>query len=144
VPRHSRVLLSIAASVALVAGGAAAQPLLSAQTPSHNIFCIASPPGQDAPTASLRCDILHKATRNPRAPRSCPLSWGDAFGLNPTGAAYLVCHGDTTRDADDTVIAYGAQWRPYGFVCTSQPTGFTCVNGEGHGFSISRGAQKTF
>jgi hypothetical protein len=139
------LVLATALLAGLAAAGAArAQDLQGAQTPSHNIFCLASPPGDGQPTASVRCDIMQKSTRSPPAPASCPLSWGDSFGVNATGAGYLVCHGDTTSNADDPVIAYGTQWRPFGFICTSQTTGITCVNSQGHGFSVSRASQKVF
>ena len=137
-------LAATAALAALAAGEAQAQGFLGAQTPSHNIFCQASPPDQDTPTAELRCDIQQTSNRAPKAPKSCPLSWGDAFVLRPTGRATLLCHGDTVANRDDPVIAYGTQWRAYGFTCTSQTTGITCVNAQGHGFSLSRASQRVF
>jgi hypothetical protein len=139
------LLLALAAASGIATGAASAQELPSAQTPSHNIFCLASPPGPGQPAANLRCDIMQKSTPSPRPPANCPLSWGDAFGLDPTGQGYLVCHGDTTRDPTAPVIPYGSQWRPLGlFVCTSQTTGLTCVNSQGHGFSIARAGQRVF
>jgi len=135
--------LALAASTGLV-GAAQAQELLGAQTPSHNIFCQAAPPDQDQPTPELRCDIRNKTTRSPRPPRNCPLSWGDAFVLDPTGPARLLCHGDTVENPENPVVLYGTQWRAYGFTCTSQASGLTCVNGEGRGFSLSRVSQKMF
>jgi uncharacterized protein DUF6636 len=133
------------AALALAPAVAAAQPPLGAQTPSHNIFCLALPAGfTPGEPASVRCDIQKAASRPPRAPKSCPLSWGDSYILYPTGAGRLLCHGDTTANPEDPVIAYGTQWRAYGFVCTSQTSGLTCVNGQRHGFSLSRAVQKAF
>jgi len=142
--RRIAFTLILAGSAAFATGIAGAQDLMGAQTPSHNIFCLASPPGDGQPTPELRCDIEQTSTRPPPAPRSCPLSWGDAFAIDPTGPGHLLCHGDTVKNADDPVIAYGTQWRAYGFTCTSQATGLTCVNAQGHGFSLSRAAQKMF
>ena len=142
-PRTSFVIVAVAA-VALAATSAAAQDLLSAQAPSHNIACMATPPGVGQPTYELRCDIRQTTSRPPPRPRGCPLSWGDAFVLDPTGPGRLFCHGDTVADPSAPVIAYGTQWRPYGFTCTSQTTGLTCVNRAGHGFSLSRAVQKVF
>jgi hypothetical protein len=141
--RSAACILFLTVSTVAFGGGASAQPLLGAQAPSHNIFCLASP-AQDGQPAEVRCDIQQTSTRPPPAPRSCPLSWGDAFAVNPSGVGHLVCHGDTVKNADDPVIAYGTQWRPYGFTCTSQTTGLTCVNGQGHGFSLARAAQRVF
>ena len=138
---------TLIAAVAALAGAvpaAGAQDFMSAQAPSHNIACQASPPGPDQPRPQLRCDIRQTSSRPPRPPASCPLSWGDAFVLDPTGPGRLFCHGDTVADPSAPVIAYGTQWRAYGFVCTSQTTGLTCVNEAGHGFSLSRAVQKVF
>jgi hypothetical protein len=131
---------------ALVGSGssAAAQDTLSAQMPSGNIACMAMPPGPGQPRPQLRCDIRQTSTRPPPRPASCRLSWGDAFVLDPTGPGWLMCHGDTVFDPSARVIAYGNQWRAYGFTCTSQTTGITCVNGAGHGFSLARASQKVF
>jgi hypothetical protein len=105
---------------------------------------MASAPGPGQPTYEVRCDIRQTSSRLPAPPRNCPLSWGDAFVLDPTGPGRLFCHGDTVFDPSAPVIAYGTQWRPYGFICTSQTTGLTCVNRGGHGFSIARAVQKVF
>ena len=139
--------LAVGAAAALSLLGAAsasAQDILGAQTPSHNIFCQAVPPGDDQPQARMRCDLQAMTSRPPPAPRNCPLSWGDSFVLDPTGPGRLFCHGDTVRNDDDPVIAYGTQWRAYGFTCTSQTTGMICVNQSGHGFSLARAVQKVF
>jgi hypothetical protein len=134
----------IAALAALGPVGAGAQDFLGAQEPSHNIFCQAESAGPGQPQPTLRCDIEKTTTPLPRPPANCPLSWGDAFVLGPTGPGQLLCHGDTVQIPDDPIIAYGTQWRPYGFVCTSQTTGLTCVNAGGHGFSISKASRKVF
>ena len=132
------------AALAVSATTAAAQDVASAQTPSRNIACMAMPPGIDQPRPQLRCDVRQMSSRLPRPPRACNLSWGDAFVLDPTGPGRMMCHGDTVADPSAPVIPYGRQWRAYGFTCTSQTTGLTCVNATGHGFSLSRAVQKVF
>jgi hypothetical protein len=136
--------LGVAALASSGFSAASAQSLLTAQEPSHNIACMATAPMPGQPTYEVRCDIRQTSSRLPTPPRSCPLSWGDAFVLDPTGPGRLLCHGDTVADPNAPVIAYGTQWRPYGFICTSQTTGLTCVNSGGHGFSIARAVQKVF
>jgi hypothetical protein len=126
------------------AGRAPAQDFMGAQTPSHNIFCQISPAGDGQPTPEVRCDIQQMSSKPPRAPRDCPLSWGDAFVLDPSGPGRLLCHGDTVANPSDPVIPYGTQWGAYGLVCNSQTTGLTCVNRQGHGFMVSRAVQRTF
>ena len=135
---------ALAALACLAASGAGAEDVRSAQTPSRNIACMATPPGPDMPHSQLRCDIRETSARRPPSPPDCDLDWGDAFELDPTGRGRLVCHGDTVADPAAPVIGYGTQWRAYGFVCTSQPNGLTCVNPAGHGFSLSRAVQKVF
>jgi hypothetical protein len=136
--------LAAAAVLVILAHPAAAQDFQGAQTPSRNIACMAMPPGPDMPHSELRCDIKQMSSRPPPAPRGCELSWGDAFVLDPVGPGRLFCHGDTVFDPASPVIAYGTQWRAYGFTCTSQTSGLTCVNPAGHGFSLSRAVQKVF
>lgn len=140
------VTVAAAASAALAVNvaSAAAQDLPGIQTPSHNIFCMATPAMEGQPTPELRCDIRQTINRLPPPPANCPLSWGDAFSINSTGPGQLTCHGDTVANPADPVLAYGATWNVYGFTCLSQTTGLTCRNGQGHGFSISREAQKIF
>jgi hypothetical protein len=128
--RSAAFTLILVGSAAL-GTGCCAQDLPGAQTPSRNIFCLASPAGEGQPTAELRCDIEQTSTRPPPAPKSCPLNWGNAFVVDPTGPGRLLCHGDTVRNSEDPVIAYGTQWRVYSFTCTSQTTGLTCLNGQG-------------
>ena len=132
------------AGCALAAGRAGAQDLPAIQTPSQNIFCIASPASSGQPTPELRCDIKQMTDRAPPAPANCPGAYGDAFFIDPTGPGKLECHGDTAINPSDPVLAYGATWTVYGFSCLSQTTGLTCRNSQGHGFSISREAQKVF
>lgn len=140
---RSLVAVAAFAALAFAAGGAGAQDMDSIQTPSHNIFCLATPAGDGQP-AELRCDVQQMTNRPPRPPKDCPLNWGDSFYVDLTGPGDLMCHGDTVKNPEAPVIVYGDTWRIYGFTCLSQTTGLTCRNPQGHGFSISRGAQKVF
>jgi len=144
--RSFGLILGVAAYLAVAVGATsvAAQDLLGIQTPSHNIFCMASPAMEGQPTPELRCDIRQTTNPLPPPPASCPLSWGDAFFIDPTGPGKLTCHGDTVANPADPLLAYGTTWNVYGFTCLSQITGLTCRNGQGHGFSISREAQTVF
>ena len=144
--RSLGLIVAVAASAAFAVNStsAEAQDLPGIQTPSHNIFCMASAAMEGQPTPELRCDIRQMTTRAPPPPANCPESWGDAFFIDPIGPGKLMCHGDTVANPSDPVLAYGRTWNVYGFTCISQTTGLTCRNGQGHGFSISREAQKVF
>lgn len=113
--------------------------------PSNRIFCQsfnARSEQQAAP--GLRCDITGLEVFPPRPP-DCDLEWGDAFevsGIDSLGTR--VCHGDTTIDESLPVLHYGAVWRFNGITCTSETTGLTCLNSYGHGFRLSKAAQKVF
>jgi len=138
-----RLSLAIAAAALAAASAAQAQDLMGIQMPSHNIYCMASPGGDGQPT-ELRCDIQQMTNRMPSPPANCPLSYGDSYYIDATGSAGLTCHGDTVANPSYPVLAYGRSWSAYGFTCVSATTGVTCSNAQGHGFSLSREAQRRF
>ena len=141
---HRTLLIAAALGGLALAGGARAQDEQGFKMPSRNVYCIIEDADGDQPM-DLRCDIQQMSTRAPRAPASCPLSWGDAFSITPNGGrGRLVCHGDTTKNDDLPTLAYGSYWNHAGFSCASKTTGVTCTNARGHGFSLSREAQKVF
>jgi len=41
-------------------------------------------------------------------------------------------------------LPYGHTWRWHRFRCTSETTGLTCRNPQGHGFFLSRESQRVF
>ena len=121
-----------------------AQSELGFKMPSRNIYCIVEQADDTQPT-DLRCDIQEMNNRMPAPPPNCPLSWGDAFSITHNGSSgQRVCHGDTTKNDDLPVLAYGSVWNESGFTCKSQTSGLTCTNARGHGFSLSRASQQTF
>lgn len=138
-----RTAFGFAAAALAAASTAAAQPAQGFQTPSRNIACMASGPVADNP-AQVRCDVSGMRNRRPRPPEPCGGDYGSAFGVGPTGRGERLCVGDTTADPALRVLAYGADFEAYGVRCVSQPTGVTCRNAEGHGFTVSRGAQRVF
>jgi hypothetical protein len=127
------------------ATAAPAEPdLLGFRSPSGNIFCLysAGTPGEEG--ASMRCDLKENALSAPR-PADCDLSWGNAFEIAADGAAgHLVCHGDTTMIQSLPILGYGGFWRQGAISCKSETIGVTCANVLGHGFSVSRSAQRVF
>jgi hypothetical protein len=123
----------------------AGQTLPGFKTPSNNIFCLVQRDVENDPAAYLRCDIMQTTSPRLQKPSDCPLDWGDSFSIARNGrAGEMMCHGDTVRDDKMPVLAYGAAWRREGFTCMSQTDGLTCVNGEGHGFMVSRAVQRLF
>lgn len=113
--------------------------------PSSNIYCMVEPPVENQSVSDLRCDLQQMTSKPPPAPKDCPLSWGDAFSISQDGNQGIrVCHGDTTKDDALMVLAYGTEWKQDGFLCKSATSGLTCTNAKGHGFTLSRAAQKVF
>lgn len=110
------------------------------QTPSGNIACVTSPPGEPL---SLRCDLAVNEAKPPKRPRHCELDWGNAFALGETGRATRLCYGDTAA-GEHPVLAYGATWKRGGVECVSSEKGLRCVNRDGHGFDLSRRKQRLF
>jgi hypothetical protein len=45
---------------------------------------------------------------------------------------------------DFPTLRYGRTWNWLGIRCTSQRSGLTCRNQSGHGFALSRQAQRVF
>jgi hypothetical protein len=144
---HQAILVAILASTAgLLPRLANAQSdLVGFKMPSNNIYCMLEPADESNPVSDLRCDIQQMTSKLPPAPKDCPLSWGDAFTIAQDGnVGVRICHGDTTKDDELPVAAYGTQWNQSGFLCKSATSGLTCTNSKGHGFMLSRAVQKLF
>jgi hypothetical protein len=139
--RRLTLLLAALGVVALAAAPASAS-LRAFHMPSRNIWCIASVHEAGQPDA-LRCDIQRYSYARPRHPKDCHLAWGDSFGLDRRGRAYLVCHGDTTA-VPGMVLRYGRSITIGAFRCASRTTGLTCTNASHHGFSLSRQRYRLF
>lgn len=108
------------------------------KSPSGNIHC-------QYYDGEIRCDIAQQSAPVPPKPRDCELEWGQAFAVADNGrSGERLCHGDTVVDARLPVLAYGNVWRSGGITCASEQTGVTCTNAAGHGFSLSRAAQRLF
>ena len=140
-----RIFLTVTVALMALGGPAAAQDQAGFKMPSGNVFCIIEAPYDGHPQSDLRCDIMQINGRLPRPPADCDLSWGDAFSVSERGRTGIrVCHGDTVRNDELPVLGYGATWNEGGFSCMSSPTGVTCTNEGGHGFSLSRAVQRVF
>ena len=124
---------------------ALAQPadeLAGFRSPSNNIFCQAD----KADTGYvLRCDVMKISNRPPARPKDCDLDWGRAFEISDNGeSGQRLCYGDTVMNEKLAPLAYGATWQRHGFSCKSEQSGVSCVNPKGHGFELSRSAQRMF
>jgi hypothetical protein len=136
----------LTASVAQPAQAQESQ-LTGFRTPSGNIHCqyLEGETDKGEPNKIVRCDIRDIANRPPPRPRDCDLEWGQAFELNTeTKPAERLCYGDTVMDAKLSVLQYGRTWERSGLKCRSEQSGVTCVNPSGHGFELSRSAQRVF
>jgi hypothetical protein len=114
-------------------------------SPAGDVFCDLLP-GEMGYRAGVRCDVTQPANPPPR-PAACKQLWGDAFEIDDGAAAgKRVCHPstDTAVAAGLPVLAYGAPWKMATMTCKSAADGITCVNQRGHGFTLSRAAQRVF
>lgn len=139
--------MRICFAAAIVASGylplpmpAAAQDFVFFKAPSGNISCAL----MSGDWTGARCDIFSMMPSFARPPADCDLDWGHAFEVSVAGAGYPVCAGDTVAAPEAFVLDYGKSISLGGVTCLSQKTGMTCRNGEGHGFSLARAAQKVF
>ena len=136
-----RFLLAVSLSAILLATVPA---VVSASTtyfssPSKSIGCLY---GVFEGVRSLRCDLARVDHPKP-TPASCPVDYGDAFGLRVRGKASRVCHGDTVFNPRARVLAYGKTKHFGPFTCrVRKTTGMRCTSPSGHGFRISRQRQE--
>jgi hypothetical protein len=108
------------------------------QVPSGNIHCRAD-------SVYLDCEIAASNAKLPPKPKSCDLDWGYRFVMSPNGRAERACHGDALgRNPKHPILSYGKTWRKNGFTCVSKPTGLTCKNQDGHGWTLSKNKQQFF
>jgi hypothetical protein len=144
ISRRTIIALVFASGAACSPHGTAAQTQEGFKTPSNNIFCIIEPPYDNHPDSDLRCDLQQMRSR-PSRPKDCTEEWGDAFSIGQRASRGVrICHGDTTRNEELMELSYGSEWKQGGFSCKSETSGLTCANTNGHGFTLSRSAQKVF
>lgn len=125
----------------LLASSALADDLIFFRSPSKNIHCMIS----TGEWAAARCDVTQVTRLSyPVQPAECDLDWGHAFEVGPTGRGAPACVGDTVASPDAMELGYGQSVELGGFRCVSEKSGMTCVNGQGHGFTVSKAAQKMF
>jgi hypothetical protein len=134
-------LMAIAIGVSFYTFGiskAIASEDIAFQVPSGNIHCRAD-------SIYLDCEIgINNMKLSPK-PKSCDLDWGNRFVMSPNGRAERACHGDTLgRNPKHPILSYGKTWRKKGFTCVSKPTGLTCKNQDGHGWTLSKNKQQFF
>jgi hypothetical protein len=119
----------------------AAQDLVPFRSPSDNIHCLIV---DMADWQGVRCDIADYTPSFRKSPADCDLDWGGAFEVGARGRAVVACVGDTVRDPGAPVLGYGQQVDGPGITCTSLRSGMTCMNADGHGFTLSRALQELF
>ncbi|MDH3264849.1 MAG: hypothetical protein OEM24_12745 [Paracoccaceae bacterium] len=123
-----------------LAGPALAQDLLFFRSPSGNINCMIA----TEDWAEARCDLMELTMSFRKPPPDCDLDWGHAFSVGHSGPGTPACVGDSVRDPGSLVLDYGKSVSLAGFTCSSEPSGMTCTNREGHGFTVAREAQGVF
>jgi hypothetical protein len=133
-----KVVAVLACCYFMLCGSVLAQEI-SFRSPTGNIHCMIF----SGTYAGARCD-LSKFTASYRRPHDCDLDWGFAFEVGVVGPGTPICAGDTVRTQNAPVLDYGHSVAASGITCTSAKTGMTCVNAEGHGFSVARNSQRAF
>ncbi len=140
----ARAALLVGLLLALVGVGEAhaASGADTFRLPSGNVYC-AYEHYSFAPK-DLRCEIRTGVKPLPPKPKWCDVDWGAGYAMRQTGAAHVLCVGDTIYDPKAKVLPYGTT-RQYGvFLCASSRKGLRCVNASGNGFFLSRERSYTF
>lgn len=123
----------------VMAGGPALAQEISFRSPTGNIHCMIFA----GDYAGARCDLSKFTPSYPR-PADCDQDWGFAFEVGISGRGAPICAGDTVMTQNAPVLGYGHSVSASGITCTSAKTGMTCVNAEGHGFTVARRKQSAF
>lgn len=112
------------------------------RTPSGNIYCNGSLDGG----AQVGCVIVNReAGSEPAGFGTCPAGREYSVGISETGRVSGGCGKASGRISSYTDIAdYGVSASFGRINCTSERTGFTCRNVDGHGFFLSRRSQQIF
>jgi hypothetical protein len=117
------------------------------KSPTGNIIC--SFAEHDNGQFGARCDIIESNIdfSNPLQPMpaDCDVDWGGMFFTPGIGKSRLLCAGDLAGNPDEaSVLDYGQVLKEGNVTCMSDKAGMTCLNGDGHGFTVSRNQQKLF
>jgi hypothetical protein len=113
---------------------------LAFKTPSGKVGCAVT---KDPTT--LRCDTRYETSFSRSGHKCTEGDYGHSFEVLPSGAGKAICAGDTVLSATDSrTIPYGKTWVLGPFRCIAKPSGLSCVNGAGHGFSLSVQSQRLF
>jgi hypothetical protein len=140
----TRIVVLLVWAVSCAMPALATDENVSFVTPSGNIICgYRDVDGLQA----IRCDIKERNQSTPvlPMPEDCDADWGNMFVIGRTGAATLECAGDLAANPESSpVLGYGNVIKEYGVTCMSEKAGLTCINTEGHGFTLSRAQQKLF
>ena len=114
--------------------------------PSKQIHCLFVMSEGKTEPGGIACDINQSFVRRPVRPRpaDCEYDWGQRFELGNDSDAGLECASDWVGSDDSPVLAYGTSMTRGNIKCSSEQTGLTCKNANGHGFFLSRQAQKLF
>jgi hypothetical protein len=117
------------------------------KSPTGNIIC--SFADHDDGQFGARCDIIDSNIdfNNPLQPipADCDVDWGNMFFTPGSGKSKLLCAGDLAGNPDEaSILDYGQVIKEGNVTCMSDKAGMTCINGDGHGFIVSRNQQKLF
>ena len=138
-----RLLAAAVASLLFVGTGlSSALAQEGFRSPTGNIHCqFFNSDGE----AVIRCDLRQVSNRSMPRPRDCEQDFGQAFEISTRATRGMpLCSGDTVQDNRLPVLAYDQSWKRGGLVCVSERAGVTCRNADGHGFVVSRAAQRVF
>jgi len=126
-------LVVVALAVAGAAGAAVPTPepvKTGFAVPSRNMVCNAGPyRGGNV----LACTVFSEASTRGQKIWSMQTRGRVSVGFLQSNAAREL-----------PLLRYGSSWTWHGFRCTSRRTGLTCKNQSGHGFVLSRQAQRVF
>jgi hypothetical protein len=123
-------------------------PFIDFWTPTRNIGCVASIPGQGLDPGGIDCYVRSglrpTPTHRPSVCRGAVFGWGNVVSLElpaagpAIGRSQYSCADYEPVDTSARTLEYGHEIRAFGVTCNSMPIGLRCSNAKGHGFFLSR------
>ena len=149
------IVCTLSLVVMITQAPALADDFVYFKSPSGNINCVYMPQYDPSVRSMLRCDINDFTPTIRTVPAQtpdeievmgrCTPRRMSSFSVEDNGViGTAVCASDSANSGTARVLAYGQSFSRGAFTCQSQPTGMTCTNLNGHGFSLSKESQKLF
>ncbi|WP_366941535.1 DUF6636 domain-containing protein [uncultured Litoreibacter sp.] len=139
----TRCLLSFVGVTIAISSQASAE-IWSIHTRSNNIHCTLG----DQPGKTEMWCVLFRISGPPALPKpdDCSATWGHGYFISDRGSVEMTCMEKPTNDGwrGTSKFEKNKPTELGGVTCTATRSKLSCMNLDGHGFSLSRRSQSVF